>query len=83
MVNVVDLLRAQVRGREGGGAAPIRSGVILGPEQGRWRVAVGSSTVLADLGASVSLSRGDHVVLAMGGGAPKIVGLLGLDEGLA
>ena len=75
VLEVVQIARRMRRSRD----QVMTTGVIVGPERGRYRVSSGQTTYLAETGIASPLKKGDRVYLIQKRGITKIVGLMGAD----
>ena len=59
----------------------VTTGIIIGPDQTRYRINIGGLTYLADA-TVIDLQPGDWVYVAIGWGSPRILGRLAPDQGV-
>ena len=78
MSRILDILDAQIR-NQSRPQQTMQHGVVAGFERGRYRVSAGGITYLAESALGERLKAGDRVLLAVGRGTARILGLLGQD----
>ncbi len=78
-MNIYDLLQSPSL-RPAANRQEVTTGLIIGPDQTRYRVNIGGIAYVAD-SAIIGIQPGDWVYVAVGWGAPRILGLLAPDQG--
>lgn len=78
MSRILEILNARVR-QLNRPSQSLQHGVVAGFERGRYRISAGGMTYLAESALGAALKPGDRVLIALGRGTSRILGLLGKD----
>lgn len=81
MSQILEILSARAR-EVSRPTQSLQHGVVAGFDRGRYQVSAGGTTYLAESALGGKLKAGDRVLIALGRGTTRILGLLGQDAGV-